>query len=74
VRRGELCGLTWQNVDLERDLAGPAYHDRDLVFCNELGQPIYPTRPGEWFAKRARALGLPGDLHTLPVVTGDSGS
>jgi integrase len=27
---------------LERDLAGPAYGDRDLVFANELGAPIHP--------------------------------
>jgi hypothetical protein len=29
---------------LERDFAGPAYRDRDLVFANELGDPIIPER------------------------------
>ena len=28
---------------LERQLAGPAYVDHDLVFCDELGGPIRPT-------------------------------
>jgi integrase len=51
---------------LERDLAGPAYQDQDLVFCNELGQPIYPTRLGERFHERRKAAGIPtGSLHTL---------
>jgi len=51
---------------LERDLAGPAYEDQDLVFCNELGRPIYPTRLGEWFVKARKAAGVPmGSLHVL---------
>ena len=28
----------------ERDLAGPAYEDHGLVFCDELGRPIHPQR------------------------------
>lgn len=51
---------------LERDVAGPAYDDQDLVFCNELGQPIYPTRLGERFVTTRKAAGLPaGTLHIL---------
>ena len=51
---------------LERDLAGAAYEDHDLVFADELGRPIYPTRLGEWFVKARKAAGIPtGTLHTL---------
>jgi integrase len=52
---------------LERDLAGPdAYDDHDLVFADELGRPIYPTRLGEWFVKaRKRAGVFAGTLHVL---------
>jgi integrase len=51
---------------LERDFAGDAYQDNDLVFCDELGGPIYPQRLGEWFVERRMAAGIPtGTLHTL---------
>jgi integrase len=51
---------------LERDLAGPAYADQDLVFCDELGAPIHPQRLTEWFGKRRKAAGVPvGTLHVL---------
>jgi len=51
---------------LERDLAGPAYQDRDLIFCNELGQPIRPTKLGDRFVQLRKGAGLPmGSLHTL---------
>jgi integrase len=51
---------------LERALAGPAYTDGDLVFCNELGAPIYPQRLTERFAGHRRAAGIPtGSLHVL---------
>lgn len=51
---------------LERDLAGDAYHDQDLVFCDELGAPIYPTRLTEQFARKRNAAGIPiGSLHVL---------
>jgi integrase len=51
---------------LERDLAGPPYQDHDLVFCNEIGQPIRPTKLGERFVKLRKYAGLPvGSLHTL---------
>jgi integrase len=51
---------------LERDLAGDAYEDGDLVFCNELGSPIHPQRLTEWFSKLRKAAGIPtGGLHVL---------
>lgn len=51
---------------LERDLAGPAYGDRDLVFCDELGGPIYPNRLTDWFRRHRKAAGIPsGTLHVL---------
>jgi integrase len=50
----------------ERAFAGPAYDDRDLVFADPLGRPIYPARLTEWFGKHRRAAGLPvGTLHVL---------
>src|SRR5579875_663393 len=51
---------------LERDLAGPGYEDQDLVFADELGRPIYPTRLGERFVRARKAAGVPvGTLHVL---------
>jgi integrase len=51
---------------LERDLAGAAYDDQDLVFCNELGGVIYPKLLTTPFAKARRAAGIPtGTLHIL---------
>ena len=51
---------------LERDLAGPAYDDHDLVFCDELGRPIHPQRLTEAFARHRKAAGIPtGSLHIL---------
>jgi integrase len=51
---------------LERDLAGPAYEDHDLVFGDELGRPIYPQRLTEWFSRHRKAAGIPvGSLHIL---------
>lgn len=51
---------------LERDFAGPAYVDRDLVFCDALGGPTSPARLSEWFTARRKAAGIPtGTLHTL---------
>lgn len=51
---------------LERSLAGPAYEDGALVFCDEIGRPIYPSRLGEWFLKAREAAGIPtGTLHVL---------
>jgi integrase len=51
---------------LERDFAGPAYVDRDLVFADPLGGPIHPQRLTEWFSEHRKAAGIPtGSLHTL---------
>jgi integrase len=44
---------------LERDLAGEAYQDDDLVFCDELGHPIRPQRVTEAFARHVAAAKLP---------------
>ena len=51
---------------LERDFAGPAYDDRDLVFADPLGGAVHPQRLTEWFAKHRKAAGIAtGTLHTL---------
>lgn len=51
---------------LERDLAGPVYDDRDLVFCDELGGSLRPNGLTQWFAARRKRAGIPtGTLHTL---------
>ena len=51
---------------LERDFAGAAYVDADLVFCDELGGSIHPKRLTEWFGKHRKAAGIPtGTLHIL---------
>jgi integrase len=51
---------------LERDFAGAAYDDRDLVFADALGGPIRPDRLTEWFAGHRKAAGIPtGTLHVL---------
>src|SRR3954452_9972942 len=50
---------------LERDFAGPAYTDRDLLFCDPLGAPIQPRGLGEHFHRHYEAGGIPGGtLHT----------
>src|SRR5918994_4570607 len=38
---------------LERDFAGPAYADQDLVFADDLGGPIHPRR----LTSRSRSSG-----------------
>jgi integrase len=51
---------------LERTVAGPAYEDHDLVFCDEIGRPITPDLLGKWFVARRKAAGIPvGSLHVL---------
>jgi integrase len=51
---------------LERDLAGPAYRDHDLVFADELGRPYYPESISGWFVRRRKAAGITaGSLHCL---------
>ncbi len=51
---------------LERDLAGLAYEDDDLVFCDEIGRPIRPQRLTAAFLRHRKAAGVPvGTLHIL---------
>lgn len=51
---------------LEWDLAGEAYGDQDLVFCNELGGVIYPKLLTSRFAAARKDAGIPtGSLHIL---------
>ncbi len=51
---------------LERAVAAEAYEDGDLVFCDELGRPIYPKLLTERFGKARKAAGIPtGTLHIL---------
>jgi integrase len=51
---------------LERDFAGDAYADHDLVFADELGGLIHPQRLTQWFGEHRRAAGIrTGTLHTL---------
>jgi integrase len=51
---------------VEKAMAGDAYRDQDLVFCDELGDPISPTRLTAWFGKGRKAAGIPiGTTHTL---------
>jgi integrase len=51
---------------LERDFAGDAYDDRDLVFAHALGAPINPKRITEQFVRHRTAAGIPsGTLHIL---------
>jgi len=48
---------------LERDIAGAAYEDGDLVFCDELGRPIHPTKLTDGFGRLRKAAGI--SLHIL---------
>jgi integrase len=51
---------------LERDFAGPAYTDRDLVFADPLGGTIHPRRLTKSFSQHRKAAGIPGgSLHVL---------
>lgn len=51
---------------LERDFAGNAYVDCDLVFADEIDGPIHPQRLTESFRQLRKAAGLPtGTLHVL---------
>jgi integrase len=59
-------GVNRDTQRLERDFAGDAYADRDLVFCNELGEPVHPQRLTQWFRQHRKAAGIPtGSLHVL---------
>jgi integrase len=51
---------------VERALPGDAYNDRDLVFCDELGEPILPYRLSDTFLARRKSAGIStGTMHTL---------
>src|ERR671922_1072935 len=51
---------------VERDLAGDAYEDHDLIFCDELGRPINPQRLMQAFAALREAASIrPGRLHDV---------
>ena len=51
---------------LERDFAGDAYRDQDLVFADELGGTIHPQRLTQWFGEDRKAAKIPtGTLHIL---------
>jgi integrase len=42
------------------------YDDHDLVFADEIGQPIHPQRITEWFRALRKAAKIPtGSLHVL---------
>jgi integrase len=49
-----------QRQRLERIALGPAWTDRDLVFCNEVGRPLHPKSVSHRLHHRLlRQLGLP---------------
>ncbi|HSZ70211.1 MAG TPA: tyrosine-type recombinase/integrase [Solirubrobacteraceae bacterium] len=51
---------------LERELAGDVYRDGDLVFCNEIGEPVHPQALTAMFTSLRKAAGIPsGSLHVL---------
>jgi integrase len=51
---------------VERALAGTAYEDGDLVFCDELGCPIEPQKLTDAFRRLRKAAKIPtGSLHIL---------
>jgi integrase len=50
----------------EREAAGDAYDDHDLIFCDELGGPINPQRLTGWFGDLRKTAGVrPGRLHDV---------
>ena len=50
----------------ERDAAGDAYQDHDLIFCDQLGGLVNPQRLTEQFNALRRAAAIrPGRLHDL---------
>jgi integrase len=70
-----MLGSQWFRVKRRRSgaLPGPSLPltvarlggvDRDLVFCDEIGRRIYPSRLGERFVKARKAAGIPiSSLH-----------
>jgi integrase len=62
----------------EREAAGDAYEDHDLIFCHELGRPINPQRATDRFAALRKAAKIrAGRLHDVRhsqatlLLTGD---
>lgn len=51
---------------LARDLAGPAYEDHYLVFCDELGRRLRPGRISETFSRLRKVAGIP--VGSSPVL------
>ena len=50
----------------EKLAAGPAWHDRDLVFGTELGEPLHPDQISKLFKRHVMAACLPViSLHSL---------
>jgi integrase len=50
----------------EHVAAGPAWNEKDLVFCDELGNEVQPDRFTRWFAIAVRDAGVPKiRLHDL---------
>ncbi len=45
---------------------GKEYHDHDLVFCQDDGEPLHPDTPSKWFPKYLAKIGLsPINFHCL---------
>ena len=50
----------------ERALAGLAYEDHDLVFCDQLGRPLRPGTTSAAFVQHRKAAKIPvGSMHVL---------
>lgn len=51
---------------LERTIAGPAYEDQDLVFCDALGRPLHASSISSVFLRHRTAAKIPvGSMHVL---------
>lgn len=71
LRRGEVLGLAWDDVDLGRGqgphrlaaaaagLAGDVWHRSGLVFTSSLGTPVEPRNFHRLFKERSTAAGVP---------------
>jgi integrase len=47
----------------KRRLAGDAWQEHDLVFCNNVGKHIHPTTLDRWFKELLVAANLPQEMH-----------